>query len=280
MNSSQHNIKNNKEIWLHRYSNANFLEKMFSGGALNLKFTKAINFDDPLEGWDLRNSKIKLAMDNTLQYYNRVIDDGGTIENLLGAFHAYNYDKLSLEGLKSMILKLKDYNEKRNSIFISSWFKTNTLEEENRAMWRLYGNDEDGVRISVKWSDLKQALLKINEKFEVGVVDYGMNNEGQGLFFTKDISYKHENEFRVLFYNENTTEDQFIKMDNLKVHATVRSKDKKDFYVNRLKKMGFEKGFDTNNKLTYDESQLFYESKQVDWSVVLDIINREILRNK
>ena len=30
-----------------------------------------------------------------------------------------------------------------------------------------------------------------------------------------------------------------------------------------MKKMGFEKDFDTNNKLTYDESQLFYGSKQV-----------------
>ena len=43
-----------------------------------------------------------------------------------------------------------------------------------------------------------------------------------------------------------------------------------------MKKMGFEKDFDTNNKLTYDESQLFYGSKQVNWSVVLDIINIEL----
>jgi hypothetical protein len=40
--------------------------------------------------------------------------------------------------------------------------------------------------------------------------------------------------------------------------------------------MGFVKGGNIKDKLTYDESQLFYESKQVDWSVVLDIINREL----
>jgi hypothetical protein len=267
-------MNSSEDFWLHRYTSANFLEKMFKGGDLNLKFTKAINFEDPLEGWDLRNPQIKEAMDHTLDFYNRVIEDQGDVDltAVILAFHA----NTTISGLKKWVTKLNEFSGKRNSTFISSWFKTDSLKEENRAMWRLYGNNEDGVRISVKWSDLKQALLKINEKFQVGVVDYGMNNEGQDLFFTKDISYKHENEFRILFYNENTTVDQFIKMDKLKVHATVRSKDKKDFYVNRLKKMGFEKGFDTNNKLTYDESQLFYESKQVDWSVVLDIINREL----
>ncbi|KOY51697.1 hypothetical protein I602_1257 [Polaribacter dokdonensis DSW-5] len=267
-----------EDFWLHRYSNANFLEKMFSNGALNLKFTKAINFEDPLEGWDLRNPKIKKGMDETIAFYNRGIDDSCTIENLSGILSFFTDTRLDV--LKNIVLKLKNYNENRNSTFISSWFKTDTIEEENRAMWRLYGNNEEGVRISVKWSDLKQALLKFNENFEVGLVDYGMNTKQQNLFFTKDISYKHENEFRILFYNKKAIEDQFIKLDNLKVHTTVRSMYNKDCYTNRLKKLGLEKGFDTNNKLTYDESHLFYESKQVDWSVVLDIINREILRNK
>lgn len=279
MFKSFRNITNLKEdFWLHRYSNANFLEKMFEGGVLNLKFTKAINFEDPLEGWDLRNPQIKEAMDSTVNFYNRVINDGGIVENLSEIFQTLNYDKLKLEDLKSMILRLKNYNEKRNSTFISCWFKTDTLEEENRAMWSLYGNKEDGIRISVKWSDLKKSLLKIDEKFEVGFVNYGVNSEEQNLFFTKHISYKHENEFRILCYKENTIENQFIKMDNLKVHTTFRSKHSKKCYVNRLKKNGFVKGINNNNNLTFDESLLFYENKQVDWSFVLGIINREISR--
>lgn len=267
---------NGEDFWLHRYSSTNFLEKMFHGGALNLKFTRAIHFEDPLEGWDLRNPEIKKAMDETLNYYNRVKQDGGIVEftSIVLALHA----NTTLSGLKRWVNKLNEFSIKRNSTFISSWFKTDTLKEENRAMWRLYGNNEDGIRISVKWSDLKQALLQIDEKFEAGIVDYDLINEGQNLFFTKDISYKHENEFRILFSKEDLTTDQFIKLENLKVHSTIRSRYNRDCYINRLEKIGFVKYFNTNNKLTFDESKLFYESKQVDWSEVLDIINKEISR--
>jgi hypothetical protein len=264
----------NDDFWLHRYSSANHLESTFKSGNLNLRFSTALNFEDPLEGWDFKDADVKNGMDGVVHYYNRVINAGGTVEYLSGALELLTQSRT--DKLKKIIKQLNKYSEKRSSTYISCWFKTDTLEEENRAMWKLYGNNEDGVRVSVKWSDLKKELEKTEEEFEVGFIDYGNQKNTANLYFIKDKSYSNENEFRILFSKENSNDLEFVKFENLnKLNCTTRSKHNLDCYNNRLKKLGFNDG--NNSKLKLEKSNLLYESKQVNWEEVLGVLNNEII---
>lgn len=263
------------DFWLHRYSSANFLESMFKNNSLNIKFTRAINFEDPLEGWNIKNKEVRKAIDLIVNRYNTIIDDQGIVEQLLGFF-----DIFSLEtkwSTKDTVIKLNEFDKARKSTFISCWFKTDTLVEENIAMWRLYGNNEDGIRVSVKWSELREKLLISDKNLKVGFVDYN-NFDTNNPFFSKDKSYKHENEFRILFSKNNADKDQFIKIDGINVKATARSKHNTDCFVHRLRNLGFVEDNNSKTGFVMGKSKLFYESKQVDWTEVLKILNQDIDR--
>jgi len=263
------------DFWLHRYSSANFLESMFKNNSLNIKFTRAINFEDPLEGWDIKNKGIRKAIEETIEFYNRVNDDGGKVE-MAGIIFSF-FANTTLEGSTEWIEKLNRFNINRKSTFISCWFKTDTLVEENIAMWRLYGNNEDGIRVSVKWSELREKLLISDKNLKVGFVDYD-NFDTNNPFFSKDKSYKHENEFRILFSKNNADKDQFIKIDGINVKATARSKHNTDCFVHRLRNLGFVEDNNSKTGFVMGKSKLFYESKQVDWTEVLKILNQDIDR--
>jgi len=267
--------KNSKQdFWLHRYSNANYLEEIFKSKIFNLRFNTAVFFEDPYEGWDTEEKGLKDDMDLIVGFYNRVINDGGKTENLSCVLK--NLVRKDKKELIEIIKRFEDYNRKRNSTFISCWFKTDTLDEENRAMWKLYGNNEDGIRISVKWSDLKKQLNRSEQEFDVGFIDYGNQKNTENLFFIKDKSYDHEREFRIAFSDEIKNENITIPLQNLeKIDCVVRSQYSKNCINDRLDKLGFKP--DENSKRVRKISNLSFEAKQVDWTAVLELLNKEII---
>ena len=264
----------NDDFWLHRYSSANHLESMFKSGNLNLRFSTALNFEDPLEGWGFSDDGLKSAMDIIVSLHNRVSKEGGVTENFRGTLKTLGgFTNSKMDDLEKVIQQLSEYNKNRNSTYISCWFKTSTLEEENRAMWKLFVKDEDGIRISVKWSDLKKQLQTRKENFNIGFIDYGNKNKIEDLFFIKDKSYKHEKEFRITLSQENTENYLYLDCNELsKVYCTVRSKHN-DISINtRLGKLNFNR--EPESKLVKTKSNLSFESKQVDWRQVLKLMSK------
>lgn len=270
---------NNKDFWLHRYTKAIFLDSNFKKGHLKIRFSTALKFGDPYEGWNIEDKSLKDVIDLQVGFHNRVINDGGAIEGTACVLNKMIKDLTPHKQfeLRDVVKKFESYNTNRNSTFISCWFATNTLEEENRAMWQLYSKN-NGYRISIKWSDLKKQLEENNQDFEVGFVDYGNRNKIDNLFFVKDSSYTHEKEFRIVFNKKTKINTRSIIVDNLeKVYCTVRGKN-----VNSLTQKLSNIGYSRNNKekLVLKESNLSYESGQVDWARVLEILNKEIISRK
>ena len=263
----------NDDFWLHRYSSANHLESTFKSGNLNLRLSTALNFEDPLEGWDIGDDGLKYAMDMIVALHDRVIKEGGWVENTFGMLKSsVRLTNSKMHDLETVIFQLSEYNKKRNSTYISCWFKTLELEEENRAMWKLFSN-EDGIRISIKWSDLKKQLQASKDNFNLGFIDYGNQNKTEDLFFIKDKSYKHEAEFRITVSQESIDNYLLLDFKELnKIYCTVRSKHN-DISINtRLGKLNFNR--EPESKLVKTSSNLSFESKQVDWSQVLKLMSK------
>jgi len=276
------NINTTKDFWLHRYSSAKYIDTLFQNKCLNIRFTTALNFKDAYEGWGFKNRRLKGAIDDATKFYNRVtVLDSGKVESIYCMLKNYieDYTDLKIDEVKSIAKLFKKYNDKRKATFLSCWFKTDALEEENRAMWKLYGNNENGIRISIKWSHLKKQLERLNESFEVGFVNYGNKKELNNLFFIKDISYKHENEFRLSFYKQKKKNEYVIPFEGLvKLYCTVRSEKHENIINNQLDAFGF--STDKHAKLIRQSSNLTFESNQVDWEDLLEKLNQEIITRK
>lgn len=266
------NNSTSEDFWLHRYSSAEHLEKIFKNGYLNLRFTTAMNFEDPYEGWGIENLKQKEVFDLIVRFYNRAIGDGAVVEGLSNSLSCMS--RIEMTQLPVEIEKFKLYNDFRSTTFINCWFKSDTLEDENRAMWKLYGNNDNGIRISVKWSDLKNQLSHYDEVFDAGFIDYGNQNKLNNLFFVKDKSYWHEREFRLTLNNQNNKEAITIPLDLEKIYCVVRSRTNRNEIWDRLGTLGFENY--ENVKWVKKDSVLSFETSQVDWSEVLEIVQNEI----
>jgi hypothetical protein len=289
------------DFWLHRYLPAKDLHYYFDEVSLKLRFSRIDSFKDNLEGWDLSKPELKLAMDTLTNYHKRVIDDGGTITSLettLKVLLFYMTDSKrsnQVIDIKHSIHELAAFNQKRKESFVSCWFATDRLEEENRAMWDLYANkhsrylnildktditNEFGVRISVKWQDLKLYLSKTVENIKAGFVNYCLNEYIEPLMFTKEISYKHECEFRLLLTKQIDDKHLIMKLSDLsQIVCTIwNNNDKKTLYL--LQNVGFKPISDQNIALErqYGFTNLTPEIPQIDWEDLLKtLISKEEL---
>lgn len=164
-----------------------------------LYFTRLDNFEDPLEG--LTENLVHLITEYDL------------IPELANLNTSLTYtEKLSVYCNKN-ILKERIQSEielQQKSQFASCW---HIAKKESIAMWKLY-SDKNSIAIRFKPSELIDKMIKKAEKdtnddfamFIYGCVDYvdmwpcdlfeEKRTNIEHVAFKKDLSYKHENEFR------------------------------------------------------------------------------------
>lgn len=164
-----------------------------------LYFTRLDNFEDPLEG--LTDKLIGLITEYDSIY---------KLENLNPSFT--DTERLSIHSNKNNLKKiiLSEIELQQKSQFASCWHIAN---KESIAMWKLY-SDKNSIAIRFKPSELIDKMIKkaerdTNEDFAMfiyGCVDYvdmwpcdlfdNKKTHIEYVAFKKDLSYKHEDEFR------------------------------------------------------------------------------------
>lgn len=249
------------EIWLNRYMSYNtFKEYFLDSNGINISLSRIDSFPDGLEGWNPKIKNIQVAINFMAQFYNRVIEDGGEIVSnkcLLKEMIKGTSNSLFDEELVE-----SNINEREKSL-ASCWFASKNKEDENRVMWKLYGNRKEklGVKIAIKWLDLKLVLENHKDLFYAGFIDYHGDLE-DNYMFKKEISYEHENEFRILKINEDKKVrlPLFIDYNALsKVHVCVDNSYKNKSILDFLAKFNFTQ---ENEKKSYSISKLIPEFKK------------------
>ena len=183
-----------KYIDLHRLVYFLNTEKLF--------FSPLSYFDDPLEG-----------ITEDMLYQTRLTDDGQNIEGEGGDKHAY---RNHLENVQ-------------RKLFASCWFLGT---RESLAMWETYSN-KDSVALRFKPQYLCDLMIEQFSEINMpdfkamvhGKVDYfklspfdpndeTLKNCGHKFSgFLKDLSYKHEEEFRfLLMQNRETNDHEFYEV--------------------------------------------------------------------
>ena len=196
---------NRRGVFLWRYFD---LHKFYSFlRNREIRFTKMDEFEDPMEGVPLR-ALITYAEERDLE----LIKDDKLSDLILDNA---KFRKLSV----AMQGRIKTIKNIQQSSFVSCWFLG---KRESMAMWNLYSN-ADGVAVKISASSLfkhfKEVAPSIFElnvtSFYGGKVDYQdfktIDAEDDSatvpkVALRKDISYKHEEEFRFVIRTKNGAE--------------------------------------------------------------------------
>lgn len=248
-------------IWLNRYMSYNtFKEHFLDSDGINISLSRIDSFPDGLEGWNPKIENIQVAINFMAQFNNRVIEDGGEVvsnkcllKDIIKGTSSSLFDEQLVEA---------NINEREESL-VSCWFASRNKDDENRVMWKLYGNRRGklGVKIAIKWLDLKLVLENHKDLFNAGFVDY-QGELDDNYMFKKEISYKHENEFRILKINENKEmrlqlHVSFNFLNN--VHVCVDNSYKNKSILETLANFNFTQGV---GKKSYSISKLIPEFKK------------------
>lgn len=170
-----------------------------------IRFNSPALYDDPWEGLGNGFVKVLKAVEPTTGYFNRVLQDGGIIEessrqHTIKAIYRLqgNQDQLLLDELENAI-------EYSNQHLCSCWFIGDEKNEvrESWAMWNQYAS-MNGVLLAFDLSEVKRSIRHpiktkkvrytnfINAKFNKCI-----HQEISSLFY-KDLAYKHEQEYRII----------------------------------------------------------------------------------
>lgn len=91
----------------------------------------------------------------------------------------------------------------RKNVFINCWHLN---EYESAAMWDLYLKSNEGIAIQTTFDKIKRSLNVCKEEVFIGKVKYIDHTKHKNLiesylepFFTKRISFKHEQEVRLVY---------------------------------------------------------------------------------
>ena len=142
------------------------------------------------------------------------------ISNPIDGLVLHSLSNEEKDNLKKLIADQKKY-------FISSWFIS---EHESMAMWDLYSKS-DGVALLTTVNTIEKAIKKSNPFFDNGnlkhqkisynnitkITDehFSTKSDMFDLLFRKDISFKHENEYRFALFEkdgENQIPNKQIKL--------------------------------------------------------------------
>ncbi|MDZ4441670.1 DUF2971 domain-containing protein [Bacillus cereus] len=116
----------------------------------------------------------------------------------------------------------------RKNVFINCWHLN---EYESAAMWDLYLKSNEGIAIQTTFDKIKQSLNVCKEEIFIGKVKYIDHTKQKNLtesylepFFTKRISFKHEQEVRLVYaltpYHEEYDENSDVKGKGIQVSLT------------------------------------------------------------
>lgn len=198
---------NQRGIYLWRYFDLhkffNFLRNK------EIRFTRMDGFEDPMEGVPLR-ALITYAEEKDLE----IIGDDMLSDLILDKT---KFEKLSIV----MQRRINNINAIQCRSFVSCWFLG---QRESMAMWNLYSNS-DGVAIRVSAIKLFQHFEKFAPQlynqdissFYGGKVVYqdfkSIDTEDETsavprVALRKDLSYKHEEEFRFVIRTTKDSEEQ------------------------------------------------------------------------
>jgi hypothetical protein len=104
------------------------------------------------------------------------------------------------------------WSDARKTTAINSWY---TSETESMAMWRLYGVVNEALAIRSSVARLFRALERAPERIFVGKVNYVHFDTAiipwRNLlvpYFTKDVSFAHENEIRAVYSKDLATNEE------------------------------------------------------------------------
>ncbi|WKD85077.1 hypothetical protein KCTC32516_00415 [Polaribacter huanghezhanensis] len=256
-------IEKEESIWLHRYFSSKFLVNTISEEEMIIRFSRVDTFSDGLEGWNYKIENLKQAVNLMAQYNNRVIDSGGEIvendcarSSIIKGYSDSEFDKNLVE---------ENIKERRRH-FVSCWFASTNETEESRFMWNNYSHidGELGMKVSVKWVELKEALIHSNIDFKAGFVDYSEKLSDEYMFL-KDSSYKHEREFRLVIEKEMERKVKFISLGiNNRFLKRIIFSIENSYNINKektlLENLGFENTQDSLKK--YNVSELIPEFKR------------------
>lgn len=175
------NIKSSAKLW--RYMDFTKLVNLIS--TQSLYFCRSDKFKDVFEG------KV-FGLDKKYDFLNNTDYPGEDVKDAI-LKDAWGYDKAVME-----------YSElQRKNTFVNCWHLN---EYESAAMWDLYLKSNEGIAVQTTFEKLKKSLEVCEEGIFVGKVNYidhttDCNYHGSTIspFFTKRLSFKHEEEVRLVY---------------------------------------------------------------------------------
>tara|TARA_R110001583_G_scaffold111032_4_gene260102 strand:+ start:504 stop:1298 length:795 start_codon:yes stop_codon:yes gene_type:complete len=213
---------NLNKLFLNRYYNVseNIFNKIFDSTNFNFSLSKLSTFKDLSEGVSKLTFKEKEAFLDHLNFPDRVIKDSGVLES---NSHIRKHIYSSLYGLSDIeIGNIESHINNLENYFASCWFSSKGSSTESRYMWNIYAKticqeykpdpkktETIAFKISCNEDELKETLLRIDRNLNFNKVKYRKRlHSNRDPYFIKDISYKHENEFRILKYDSSNNQDR------------------------------------------------------------------------
>ncbi|MCQ6523999.1 DUF2971 domain-containing protein [Bacillus paranthracis] len=205
------NIEGNAKLW--RYMDFTKLVSLVSTQSIYL--CRSDEFKDVFEG-ALFGYGVEKAREDIEKMYSGL----GVSEGFMNS----QLDKV--DKLVDFTNNLAENN--RKNVFINCWHLN---EYESAAMWDLYLKSNEGIAIQTTFDKIKQSLNVCEEDIYIGEVEYLDHTKQKNLsisylelFFTKRISFKHEQEVRLVYaltpFHEEYEEHSDVKGKSIQVDLT------------------------------------------------------------
>ncbi|TPV39577.1 DUF2971 domain-containing protein [Bacillus dicomae] len=205
------NIEGKAKLW--RYMDFTKLVSMLSTQSIYLCRSDEFKdvFEGVLFGYEVENAR----------------EDIEKMCSELGLSEEFMYSKLGgAEKLVDFAKNLAEHN--RKNVFINCWHLN---EYESAAMWDLYLKSNEGIAIQTTFDKVKKSLNVCEEDIYIGEVQYLDHTKQKNLnisylepFFTKRISFKHEQEVRLVYaltpHHEEYVENSDVKGKSIQVDLT------------------------------------------------------------
>ncbi|HDR7625125.1 TPA: DUF2971 domain-containing protein [Bacillus mycoides] len=198
------NIEEDAKLW--RYMDFAKLVSLLSNESLYL--CRSDKFRDVFEGRLFGLENVKKILEN-----QKLSGGKGFV---FGSYDEYSKVKLATS----------DFS--RENVFINCWHLN---EEQSAAMWDLYVKSGEGIAVQTTFGRIKRSLDCCGKDIYIGKVEYIDHKKRENFvgdkilpFFTKRLSFKHEEEVRVVYsaldekgFWDDTTKYEDMHGINLKV---------------------------------------------------------------
>ncbi|HDR7527195.1 MULTISPECIES: DUF2971 domain-containing protein [Bacillus cereus group] len=194
-----------------------------------MDFTKLVSLLSTQSIYLCRSDEFKDVFEGVLFGYG--VEDAR--EDLEKIFSGSRTSERFIQAQLEKAEKLVDYTmwlseQNRKNVFINCWHLN---EYESAAMWDLYLKSSEGIAIQTTFDKIKKSLNVCKEDIFIGEVKYIDHTKQRNLtesylepFFTKRISFKHEQEVRLVYaltpHHEEYVENSDVKGKSIQVSLT------------------------------------------------------------